>query len=166
MRGALVLFGLCVFANACPGFEPRAGAATATDTFQVTATVVESCNVDVADLNFGAYNPIASSPLDGVTTLHVICTNGTTYTIGLDAGTASGASVSARAMTFGSNTLGYGLYQDAAHALNWGQTDGIDTVAGTGSGVTEDVQIYGRAPALQAAPAGSYADTITVTVSY
>ena len=47
-----------------------------------------------------------------------------------------------------------------------GETAGVDTVAGTGSGVAQDIDVYGRVPANQTSSAGSFADTVTVTVTY
>ena len=48
------------------------------------------------NLGFGTYTGSAIAP---TTTLSVTCTNGTTYNVGLNAGTSAGATVSARAMT-------------------------------------------------------------------
>ena len=79
----------------------------------------------------------------------------------------SGASVAARKLTSAaSGTLNYALYQDVGRATLWGQTIGTDTVAGTGSGATQTLTVYGRIPALQGSAAGAYTDTITVTLTY
>lgn len=156
----VVGFSLALFESA------PADAATDTDTFQVTATVVASCDVDAADLGFGNYDPVPSTPTDATTSMTVRCTNGTTYVIAMNAGTGSGATTAARKMTSGGNTLTYSLYQNASHTSLWGQNSGVDTVAGTGSGALQTLTIYGRAPAQQTAPTGSYADTITVTLTY
>lgn len=147
-------------------FSTAAQAATDSDTFQVTATVVASCAVDAADLAFGAYDPVSSSPLDAATTVDVHCTNGTSYVVALDAGVGVGATIGARRMTNGGQTLVYALYQNAGRTTLWGETSGVDTVAGTGSGAVQALTVYARAPAQQTATAGSYADTITVTVTY
>ncbi|MDX2232890.1 MAG: spore coat U domain-containing protein [Hyphomonadaceae bacterium] len=152
-------FAWCVMASA-------ASAATATDTFQVTATVVASCSVDAANLSFGSYDPVSATPLDGSTSISVHCTNGAGYVLGLDEGVGASATVSARQMSNGGQTLTYALYQDSGRTTVWGETSGVNTVAGTGSGAVQTVTIYGRAPAQQAATAGSYTDTVTVTVTY
>lgn len=141
-------------------------AATATDTFQVTATAIDQCQVSASDLAFGNYDPLSASATEGSTTLTVTCTLSTTYDIGLDAGTGSGATVSDRKMTSGADTLNYGLYQDAAYTTVWGNTPGTDTVADTGTGAGQDFTVYGKIPAQQNVPPGSYADTVTVTVTF
>lgn len=141
-------------------------AATATTTFSVTATVLQVCAVSASTLAFGNYDPTSATPTDGTTTVSVTCTNGTAYTIGLNAGTGSGATVASRKMTASSNLLNYTLYQDNLRATVWGNTVSTDTVAGTGSGAAIPHTVYGRIPAQQTAPTGSYSDTVTVTVTY
>ena len=138
-----------------------------TDSFEVTATVVASCDVTADDLAFGNYDPVAAANLDADTTLSVTCTNGTAYHVGMSLGSGSGASMSQRRMTKsgGSQTLGYVLYQDTQRSVLWGNT-GADRMAATGDGTPDLIHVYGRVPMQQAAPAGSYTDTIVVTVSW
>lgn len=144
-----------------------AQAATATTTFSVTATVLRACLVTANPLAFGSYDPTASGPLDATTTLSVLCTVGTPFTVGLSAGTASGATVTTRRMTNGANTLSYALYQDASHTTNWGNTSGTDTPASITAPITATpMTVYGRITAGQNVPQGNYSDTITVTVNY
>lgn len=143
-----------------------AHAATDTDTFQVTATVVASCDVDAADLGFGNYDPVSATPQDATGSMVVRCTNGTGYTIAMNAGAGSGATVASRHMTSGGNALTYSLYRDAARNTVWGENTGVNTVAGTGNGAAQNLTIYARIPAQQTAPAGAYTDTVTVTLTY
>jgi spore coat protein U-like protein len=144
-----------------------ANAATTTTTFPVTATVLSACAVTANPLNFASYNPTAATPLDATTTLAVNCTVGTPFTVGLNAGTASGATVTTRRMTSGANALSYALYQEAARTNNWGNTPGTDTPAPvTAPVLPTSLTVYGRVPAGQNVPAGTYSDTITVTVNY
>lgn len=147
-------------------FSGAAAAATTTTTFQVTATVTSSCSVSATSLAFGNYDPLAASPLDGTSTVTVQCTLQTPFTIGLNAGTGSGATVAARKMTATSSTLTYSLYQDSGRTTVWGNTPGTDTMAATGTGVAVPFTVYGRIPAAQNVLTGNYADTITVTVTY
>jgi spore coat protein U-like protein len=141
-------------------------AATATTSFQVTATVPDSCVVAANDLSFGNYDPVSGSDLDGSSTIDVTCTLGTSYDIGLDKGVGSGATVASRKMASGSDLLDYGLYQDAGRNTVWGDTVASDTVSGTGTGAVQSYTVYGRVPASQVVPVGNYSDTITVTVTF
>jgi len=138
-----------------------------TDSFEVTATVLASCDVTADDLAFGNYDPVGAAHLDAETSLSVTCTNGTAYHVGMSLGSGSGASMSERRMTKsgGSQTLSYVLYQDTQRSVLWGNTGG-DRQAGTGDGTPDLIHVYGRVPMQQAAPAGSYSDTIVVTVSW
>lgn len=147
-------------------FASTAWAATDTDTMTVTATVIASCDVDANDLAFGNYDPVSSTPLDVGATIAVTCTHGTTYDVSLNAGVGSGATVAVRRMTSGGSTLNYSLYSNAGRTTVWGATIGNNTVAGTGNGATQTLNVYGRVPVNQTSPAGSYSDTITVTVTY
>ncbi|MBD3828781.1 MAG: spore coat U domain-containing protein [Stenotrophomonas sp.] len=154
---AAMLLGACLMPGA-------AQAATATTTFQVTATVLATCQVSATPLAFGNY---AGSQTDATSTISVTCTNGTAYNVGLDAGTADGATVTTRKMTGpGGALLGYALYSDSARITNWGNTVGTDTVTGTGTGLAQTLTVYGRIPAGSMPTPGAYADTITVTVTY
>lgn len=138
-----------------------------TDSFDVTATVLASCDVTAGDLAFGDYDPVAAANLDAETTLSVTCTNGTAYHVGMSLGSGSGATMAQRRMTEsgGSQTLNYVLYQDTQRSVLWGNT-GADRQAGTGDGTPDTIHVYGRVPMQQAAPVGSYSDTIVVTVSW
>jgi len=141
-----------------------ADAATATGTFAVTATVQATCSVTSASLAFGTYTGVA---LPGTTTVSVTCTSTTPYNISLNAGTAAGATVTTRNMTGPAGAvINYGLFSDAAHAVNWGTTIGTDTVAGTGNGSAQVSTVYGFLPAAQLVTPGAYSDTITATISY
>lgn len=137
--------------------------ATSTSTFQVTATVASSCTVTATSLAFGNYT---LAQLDGTSTITATCTNGTTYTIGLDAGTFSGATTSNRRMTGPSAAgLSYSLFSDSGRTTNWGNATG-SWVSGTGTGAAQVLTVYGRIPANQTALIGSYTDTVTVTVAF
>jgi spore coat protein U-like protein len=64
------------------------------------------------------------------------------------------------------HSLNYALYSDSARTLNWGETDGTDTVDSTGTGANQSFTVYGRVAASQNVPQGSYSDTITITVNF
>lgn len=137
---------------------------SATTSFAVTTTVQANCAVSATALAFGAY---AGTTLTASSTITATCTNTTTYNVGLNAGTGSGATVATRKMTGPSaSILNYKLYSDAGYATNWGNTVGTDTVAKTGSGAAQTLTVYGQIPAGQYVTPGSYADTITVTLTY
>jgi spore coat protein U-like protein len=141
-----------------------AAAATAITTYNVTATVQATCLISGNNLGFGTYT---GSVIAATTTVSVTCTNGTTYNVGLNPGTATGATVTTRSMIGpGGATHSYALYQDSSHTTNWGQTVGTDTKSGTGNGSAQTLTIYGNLAAGQYPTPGSYTDTITATITY
>jgi spore coat protein U-like protein len=149
---------------------------TATAAFSVTANVQTLCTVSATNLSFGPYT---GANVYATSVITVKCSTASTaakpaihpppgaYAIGLDAGTASGATVTTRSMTGpGGALVGYQLFQDAGHATNWGNTVGVDTVQGTATGLAQNYTVFGQLPAGQTAPQGSYTDTIIVTVTF
>lgn len=149
-----------------------AHAGTATGSFQVTGTVVSSCNVSGSQLNFGAaIDPLSASlPIDATSTLTVQCTNTTPYSVALDAGVNAGSATSfaSRAMKNGANSIGYQLYLTSGHTSVWGDgTSGSAHPTGTGTGGNQTLTIYGRVPTLGSTVVpGTYTDTVTVTITY
>ncbi|MDQ8729440.1 spore coat U domain-containing protein [Bradyrhizobium sp. LHD-71] len=158
------LAGLGVVAIVVP---QRAHAATATGQFTVRITIAAECRVNSAtDLDFGTSGVIAAN-VDAQSTVTVQCTNTTPYTVGINAGTGSGATIANRRMSGpGGATLGYAVYRDTARTQVWGVTVGTDTLAGTGNGNAQAIPVYGRVPAQATPAAGAYTDTLTITVTY
>jgi spore coat protein U-like protein len=142
--------------------------AQATDDFQVSATVVAACTIAAGDLAFGNYNPVTAAAVPGTSTINVVCTNESPYTIGLSAGAGAGATVLNRLMTLTADTetLAYGLFIDAGYVGNWG-TDALDRLADVGTGANQAHTVYGQVNAGQtAAIAGVYVDTVTATIYF
>ncbi|ASU38678.1 spore coat protein [Herbaspirillum sp. meg3] len=143
---------------------PVFASSTATGSLINTATVLASCTVVGSTIAFGNYT---SSQVDQTGNVAVLCTNGTSYTIGLDAGAGTGATTTVRKLS-GSlgGTLNYALYRDSGYTNNWGSTIGTDTQAGTGNGLIQNLTVYGRIAGSQTPLAGVYTDTVTVTLTY
>ena len=160
----LALAGLLLAALTLP--SAPALAATTTTTFNVTATVLAKCTISAANLAFGSYDATAAN-LDASSAITVKCNNGKTYDVGLNAGSFSGATVSARSMS-GTDPAGlaYTLYRETGRTSNWGNTVSSDTVSGTGNGSNQTLIVYGRIPTGQFVTAGSYSDTITATITF
>jgi spore coat protein U-like protein len=159
-----VLLGVGAVA-ALAGSSTATLAATATGTFNVTLTITDDCTVSATALNFGS-SGLLTANINQTSTITVRCSNSTAYNVGLDAGINGGGTVSTRGMQIGGQTVNYTLYSDAGRTTNWGDTVGVDTVSGTGTGANQTVTIYGRVPPQATPTAGAYTDTITVTVTY
>jgi spore coat protein U-like protein len=162
-RGAAAAVLTVVFA-AAPAF-----ATDATSSLEVNATVTANCTVSTDPLAFGNVDVTSGQAAQGTGSVSVTCTNGTAWTAAADAGAGEGADRSTRKMADGANLLNYGLFTDAAHTQLWG--DGVEgataTFTGTGTGTAQIKTVYGLISAGQTGvPAGAYADTVQVTVSY
>lgn len=135
------------------------------------------CSVSSDGVNFGVYSPLNPNPHDAVGTLEVTCHRGEKadqivyYAVGLSTGFSGTPTI--RVMWSTAAPLGYNLFLDPTHLLIWGD--------GTGGGLPliwglpmptpnrefESVHpIYGRIPAYQDVPPGTYFDVITATLVF
>jgi spore coat protein U-like protein len=155
------------------GFASTSAYATTTNTgtFVVSTVVSTSCSIAPTALTFPTYIGAVTS---ASTTIAITCnaapTNG--YTVGLNGGT-SGGSDTARMMAgqgaAAGNTLNYKLCSDSSTcATNWGNTSGTGAVVvPSGSGIgSQTLTVYGQIPAAQTSPQGTYADTVTASITY
>jgi len=149
---------------------PPAQATTTTTPLSVTAIVGAVCSLTTSAVNFGSYDPIVvnvTAALNATGSVTDTCSNGLSGTItldqGLDPSGGSTAAVPARQMRNGAAILGYFLYSDSARSVPWGST-GV-SITGTGAASTP-ILVYDQIPGGQNAAAGSYADTVTVTVTF
>jgi spore coat protein U-like protein len=143
---------------------PAVAAATATATFNVTASVQATCTVSATDMAFGTYTGVDAIYTSNLT---ITCTKTTPYTtIGLSAGGGGGAVDTRKMSGTGADKLGYGLYTDSARTLNWNDTGGTGLPGGTGNGTGQTILVYGKIPGGQYITPGSYTDTIIATVNY
>ena len=127
----------------------------------VSATVSKVCNVTTSPVAFSTIDVTTAGNVDATGGFSVVCTSGTAWTAAADAGTATGASTATRKMTSGANLLNYGLYTDSERATNF------VSATGTGSGSAQTSTIYGRVPTGQTTvPAGSYADSVIISLTY
>jgi spore coat protein U-like protein len=137
---------------------------TVTTTMSVTAIVQATCLISASALSFGTYSGLL---INASSVLTVTCTNTTVFNIGLNAGTATGATVTTRKMTSPAlATLNYKLFRDSTRAQNWGNTVGTDTLISQGNGAALQYGVFGQLSAGQFVTPGAYADTIIATVTY
>ncbi|MFN0192865.1 MAG: spore coat protein U domain-containing protein [Aestuariivirga sp.] len=133
--------------------------------FSVSAIAGGVCTVTATNLDFGAQT-LLNNTVDASNSVSVRCPSAVPYTIGLNGGNTGAADPTAREMDNGTDIVTYGIYRDAARSLGWGETIGVNTVAGTGTGAVQNYTAYGRIPAQVTPPADTYSDTIVVTVTY
>ena len=140
------------------------------------AATVVNCTVSAGGIAFGIYNPLNGVADASTGTLRVNCsgsgTGSATVTLNLTLSTGMSGTYATRKMFSGVNTLNYNIYWSTAYTQIMGDGTG-GSFAGTASFVVPaggsnfaTGTMYGLIPALQDVVPGSYADTITVTVSY
>lgn len=167
LTAAALVAGLAAIAIA-PADAAVYSNGSAASNFDVTMKIVANCTIAANPLDFGQTQGVLSSAVNANTTINVTCTNTTLYNLGLNAGTGTGSSGTTRTMNgTGGNTgtVQFNLFQTAGATL-WGNTQGSNTVAGTGTGSTVVHTVYGHVP-VQATPApDTYKSTITATVYF
>lgn len=132
-----------------------------------------SCTASVSSLSFGNYNPLAAQDTTAMGTVRVNCTLilGVAGAVTVDLSPGTSGSYSVRTLLNGPSSLSYNLFTDNTHRQVWGNGTGqtgdvtLTYLAGILS-VDLSAPIYGNIRAGQNVPAGSYSDTITVTITY
>lgn len=121
-----------------------------------------TCDITPQSVSFGAYDPTEAGDLDGVGTISIDCDVEVSVTITLSAGAGSYA---ARIMAAGADHILYNLFTGPQRVVAWGDgSGGSATVSATMQ--SQAFNVYGAIPAGQNVPAGAYADTIVVTITY
>lgn len=120
------------------------------------------CTVATSPVAFGAYDTCAVSAADSTGSVSVSCDVAASYSIAIGTG---GSATFSRVMASGGNRLAYGLFTDATRSVVWGDGSAA-TSRVNGSGLGASHAVFGRAPARQNVPAGSYADALVVTVDF
>lgn len=156
-------------------------AATTTDTANLTvsATVENACAISAGALAFGtmklgvnagAGTLGTQSDKNGDTggSISVVCTTGASATITAGMGLNGGGT--ARVMKSAANDLlAYELYTDSGRGTVLGTPSSGTGISYTGTGsATTTTDIFGRilGANIAAAPAGTYADTVAMVITY
>jgi spore coat protein U-like protein len=152
-------------ANDCSTISANEG----TTSFTASAAVPASCTVSATTLDFGTAGLLVANR-DANATLSIVCTRNAAYKLALGPGqNDAGAGVNARKMKSGAATIAYQLYQDAGRSVVWGDTlsgAGANVKSDSGNGVTQNHTVFGRVPPQTTPAAGTYTDTVVVTVEY
>lgn len=143
-------------------------AGTSTTQMPVTATVVDACTVAASPMAFGVLPVLGAAPIDTTATVSLSCTVGTSYSVAMDFGTHA-AGGTQRFLQNGADAtqqIPYEVYSDAGRTALWNNAAG-NTVSGVATTGTGSHTAYGRIPAsASAVTAGSYSDSVTVTVTF
>ena len=133
--------------------------------FTVRAQVQPNCLVSATDLNFGNTG-ILSAAIDASSQIEVVCTTNSPYQIGLSGGLHATVALGRRMQGAPGNFVEYQLFRDASRTQSWGAAGSGLSQSGTGGGTGQVYPVFGRVPAQTTPPAGTYRDTVIVTVTY
>lgn len=148
-------------------------------TLTVAAVISDGCQVDNVNvgggsndyglLDFGTLSSLASfndaiGGGSGGVGFQITCTNGLSYSIGLNTGLNDSAGQ--RRMSNGSDFIVYDLYRDASRSQPWGAVGSGNELTSTGTGVQQAHIVFGRIPPSATPPSGNYSDTVQVTISW
>ncbi|UNK79786.1 spore coat U domain-containing protein [Sphingopyxis granuli] len=130
----------------------------------------ETTDVDFGTLDFGTNSTLFSSADaqvsgNGAGSISVQCTPGSDATLTVDNGLNDASAIvgGSRALVNGALVVPYDIYSDSSFStvLNNGSSIPI-----TGDGTVQDVEIYGRAVGTAGLTAGTYTDTISLTLTF
>lgn len=139
------------------------GAATASASISVSATVQASCLAAVNATMPGIY----SAPADPASMVSVACSNSAPYMVTLSAPSTNAVTGGLRETArSGFVLLRNPLSPYIRGISNWGQSTSTNRLAGLGSGSSSLLAIHDRISAAQCATPGTHADTMIVVVTY
>lgn len=145
--------------------------------FGIDAHAALDCTVTSPGVAFGNYDSSLPGPTDISGSLTVTCTRAPldSWTISYSLALSRGGSgtYAPRRMASGASQLDYNLYRDAARSQVWG--DGTSSTGIVSATMNFNLfqfsnsaahTAYGRMPAGQSVAAGSYGDTMVVTITF
>ncbi len=134
----------------------------------LAASPSAACTLSATGVSFGTYDQ-GGAPTDGVGSIQAVChPSDQAPTVSLSAGNSG--SFATRQLRSGGHNLNYNLYSDGGQV--WGNGGGNSSTVTLTNGTVHAGRrtfirtIYGRIPAGQKPAAGSYSDTIVMTITF
>jgi spore coat protein U-like protein len=133
-------------------------------TVTVNGTAEQTCSISNSPsltLDFSGVSDATSN-----FNVDIVCNSGLNWTASIDGG--GSASGELRRAASGSDYLAYRLYSDAGMTAELGAVTS-NTVAGVATGATDSIDVYAKVAMADnnpLPPAGTYSDTLNVTISW
>lgn len=130
---------------------------------------IGSCTFTNNDILFGNYSPLQPNDIKTPTQFTLACgLVALLQNVEVTFSAGQSNNMTARRMVSGSHTLAYNLFKDAAYTQILGDGSNNTTTLSAsillGLGNQYNWTVYAKLPAGQAIPAGTYSDTLVVTV--
>lgn len=167
MKGWKRWFAFLLSASTVLGTSDAQAEKTLTAKLAVSATVPPNCRLTVEPLAFGSYDPLgenAGRDLDATAAVVLTCTRDSHANVVMDSGRNGAGRV--RSLSYAGSMLAYEIYRDPARTQVWSTGGDAMRVVSRGLQSPSELVVYGRIPAGQEVPAGSYTDVITATVDF
>jgi spore coat protein U-like protein len=133
-----------------------------------SAADAAQCTVSTSSVNFGTYDVFDTQPNDSTGEVTLNC-NGGARNVAVTISRGGTLFYAFRFMNRFLEPLFYNLYLDASRTVIWGDGSGgsqIEIVGNPPNNREMPLTIFARIPPEQDVSAGSYTDTVTVTVQY
>jgi spore coat protein U-like protein len=175
MKPNALLLGVAVALAGLPSLF--ASAATVTASSPVTASVVANCMIQMSNyIQFGSYDAVNNKTTEkagnNLIAYTLYCTKGTVGTMSISQGVNADAASTCdaplrRIKSAAGNMMSYDLYTSSDKSQKWGcGTSNVQSFTSIWGQYGSTVSVYGFMPAGQDAPAGSYTDSVTVTINW
>jgi len=130
-----------------------------------------ACTVSLGNLSFGPYDPLSAAPATTSGNATISCNDSPppTVQIQLSPSSVSGGFFPRRMQnSLAGDTLDYNFYADATATQVWGDGTGGTTTRSqkVNKNSPWSVTFYGRIAVNQDVAAGSYSDTLTITIVF
>jgi spore coat protein U-like protein len=136
-----------------------------------TNNVFALCNVSTTPVTLGSYNVFSASPLDANGHIIVECDERPQARVTISIGpsqNSGGFDPRMMKLDTGNDLINYNLYTDRNRNKIYGDGTGNTHVTNKNvkAGIPWDSEVFGRIPPLQDVRAGSYSETVTVTITW
>ena len=157
------------------GFSTASFAGSDATTLAIGASVSDTCSITTRALNFGDYDGDGSSgKVHGTGGVTATCTLGgaAVITMGQGANAVTGPVASTDALPkrqmagSSSDYLLYDLYSVGEEGTVWGNTQATGLGFTASAGVNPEQTVFGTVQAAQNVAAGSYSDSVLVTITF
>jgi spore coat protein U-like protein len=143
-----------------------AGTGKATVQMQVSANVIAGCTVSAMPMAFVVIPPYVNANVDSTANILLRCAPNTPYTIDIDGGLYA-QGINRRVFSAAANAyLTYDVFRDPPKSQVWGSGSAKNLTGNSGATGLMVHTVYGRLNEKANMKAGSYQDTLTVTVSF
>jgi len=161
MAVALGAAALAFFAG-----TPAFAQGQATNTMRVGVRPLAGCRVFATPMVFVVVPPYTNVKADATATINVQCTPNTAYTIEINRGLHNNGINRRMHNPTANDYFQYDVYKDPPRSSVWGTGQAQNVTGNSGATGVNVWTVYGRTEQINRLKAGSYRDTLTITVTF